>query len=454
MASFTSSIRITPLKLLAIISLISITYIINIHRRLIYNYDSSENNEPIDLKQQQEQWKKHEMLLIKKYREKRNENYSSWIEKNARNDLRWKTKWNTKWNKTLITPDFLHRVMRSAPKLLPDADTNGTILDFAIAGFAKCGTTTMEANLGYIAPMPIADVCAGIHKVVLKSYKLWPLEFNIVNSTNSNGTITSTEVNKILRGTKCPRGVAGDMLDQISTYLPKTLLIVGIRHPIKFFESFWNMVVDNGHRNYLTATPYDFMRLNGTSARTFGCPKGQLICMHRSRLHLSLAQIGKTLLDDVERQLLAPDDEDGGEKLINHRTRNPIFLYELSQISEDYMWDELASTLKVPNIPHDIHKGNNIHRTPSEFRINICDAQYDDFRAAIMPHAYNMSTWFCDYFVPVAKDESRNDVIMANPDRVSEIVKGYRNDPCHRLIRMDNGTYVKAGQLDNQTIGI
>ena len=40
----------------------------------------------------------------------------------------------------------------------PNPDEDGHILDFAIIGFAKCGTTSMEANLRQLAPMPVADI--------------------------------------------------------------------------------------------------------------------------------------------------------------------------------------------------------------------------------------------------------------------------------------------------------
>ena len=38
-------------------------------------------------------------------------------------------------------------------KLHPQADKDGAILDFAIVGFAKCGTTEMMAKLSKFAPM-------------------------------------------------------------------------------------------------------------------------------------------------------------------------------------------------------------------------------------------------------------------------------------------------------------
>ena len=162
---------------------------------------------------------------------------------------------------------------------------------------------------------------------------------------------------------------------------------------------------------------------------------------YKTRYHLPLARIGKTTLTDEERQLLAPDDKDGGHKLTDHHVENPIFVYELSQLNEDYLWDELASLLDVPSIPHDKHEGSHKDRQPAENRIDICDAYYDNFRAMIMPNAYNMSKWLCEYLVPVAKDESRHDVVIANPDAFCELVKDYANDPCKRLVRLQNGTY-------------
>ncbi len=109
----------------------------------------------------------------------------------------------------------------STDKLLPNIDENGTILDFAIIGYPKCGTTTMEANLGKLAPMPVADICTPIHQTVYYAHQNWPKEFG---------------EEKILRGTKCPAFIQDEWLKEWSTYLPRTKLIIGIRHPILWFQ--------------------------------------------------------------------------------------------------------------------------------------------------------------------------------------------------------------------------
>ena len=217
------------------------------------------------------------------------------------------------------------------------------------------------------------------------------------------------------------------------------MIIVGVRHPVLFYQSFWNMIKDfDKNRN---KTPYDFLDHCRENDRfcNLECPRRQLVCLHKTRFHLPLARAGKTFLSNQERELLAPDDKDGGLKLTNHHIKNPIFLYELSEIKEDYMWSKLASLLRVQSIPHDIHEGSHENREASKDRINICDPEYDNFRALIMPNAYNMSIWFCNYLVPAAKNESQN-MYMANPDRFCDIVKDYRKDPC--ILRLGNGTYI------------
>jgi len=49
--------------------------------------------------------------------------------------------------------------------------------------------------------------------------------------------------------------------------------------------------------------------------------------------------------------------------------------------------------------------------------------------------------WLQEYFIPVAKDESRPDVVIARPDRMMELVEDYKVDPCGKLQRLENGTY-------------
>lgn len=316
--------------------------------------------------------------------------------------------------------------------LIPDADANGTILDFVIAGFPKCGTTTIEANLGYIAPMPISDVCTPVHQTVYYSYMNWAKEFQ------------GGDEEKLFRGTKCPAFIQGTWLKDWSTHLPRSKIIVGIRHPVLWFQSFWNMQRSNHLNKFPGDDPYKITKpcpnKQGKGCRN-GCPSSQLFCMHRGRFHNALASLGKTLLSQEERNLLGPDDPDGGEDLQNNNIRNPIFLYEQNMLGEEYLWDDLGEYLGMDRpLRHD--KRVNSHGKDRGPKINFCDDKYDEFRAMMMPIAYNVSLWLQDYFIPIAKAENRTDVTIPKPDTFAKLVETYKVDPCGKLEMLNNGTFV------------
>lgn len=110
-------------------------------------------------------------------------------------------------------------------EVVDDADANGPVLDFVIAGFPKCGTTTMEANLSGLAPMPISDVCTPLPQTIWYAFRNWPNQFPDKDGGNTT---------KLLRGTKCPAAIHA--LKPYSRKLPRTLVIIGIRHPILWFQ--------------------------------------------------------------------------------------------------------------------------------------------------------------------------------------------------------------------------
>lgn len=324
--------------------------------------------------------------------------------------------------------DFDSWFNTSSQKLHPHADEKGPILDFAVVGYPKCGTTSLMANLGKLAPMPIADICTPVHQTVWYAYKNWPKDMG---------------EDKLMRGTKCPSLIttsSKNMLKDYSKHLPKTKLIVGIRHPMKWFKSFWDM---QAGREDATPDPYDRTTLCIPPKHRrcrHSCPNNQLFCMHRARFHLGLASLGKTNLTQEERLLLAPNDGDGGKKLKNSNISNPVFLYEQQELSQDYLWDDLAQFLGVDNIPHDVYHGSHGKKKKIHV-VDFCHDEYDRLRAMMMPYAYDLSVWLQEYFIPLAKDESRPDVVISRPDRMYELVEEYKDDPCGKLIRLNNGTY-------------
>ena len=173
---------------------------------------------------------------------------------NNRNQLKnqKKARWNTKINfKNSTEVDTIYT-----------EDNEGPWLDFVIAGHPKCGTTTLVANLAMIAPMKIKDFCVGEMSTLLGYvYRIWREKFpeillgpqkymyqpdtQLLLSATSNNSSSSTNLNTNieLKGAKCPRFLGDpNIILKFGPRYPKTKIIFGIRHPVLWFTSFFNMV--------------------------------------------------------------------------------------------------------------------------------------------------------------------------------------------------------------------
>jgi hypothetical protein len=99
--------------------------------------------------------------------------------------------------------------------------------------------------------------------------------------------------------------------------------------------------------------------------------KDQLFCVYRARFHLGLAKLGKTPLLDEERELLAPDDEDGGTSIVSDDIKNPIFFYDEGELKDDYAWEGLADFLGIESMD----ETDSVKVIES---LDFCDEKYDD----------------------------------------------------------------------------
>mmetsp|Transcript_19803 Transcript_19803/g.42966 ORF Transcript_19803/g.42966 Transcript_19803/m.42966 type:complete len:588 (-) Transcript_19803:2731-4494(-) len=333
-------------------------------------------------------------------------------------------------------------------------DKEGPWLDFLIAGHPKTGTTTLVANLANIAPMKVKDFCVATMPTLLSYINIkWPKQYPEIQD-QPDKYIPDRKLQ--MRGAKCPRFLAdaSQLLGYGYAY-PRTKLIIGMRHPVLWFTSFINMgnvgdlysrmkICPHYHNiDPITGIPTDVRKDDGEAKSEIclgECRCGIPVCFHRARLHLPLARVGKTpLFSKEERDLLSPGDPDGGENLFNGKLRNPIFVYEQTQMKEDTYWDEVAGFLGLSHIPNAHYKsahGKGHNKT-------LCIEYYDEFRAQMMAHSYNVSVWLEEYFLPVGLDPNRPDVVIANPESFRTIIETYKHDPCKRLIRRESdGEYI------------
>ena len=233
--------------------------------------------------------------------------------------------------------------------------------------------------------MKVKDFCVPeMTKLLSYLYKVWPEKFPEILDGPDRYLGSDTSLH--LRGAKCPRFVSDPkLLLKYGPRYPKTKIIIGMRHPVKWFTSFFNMGSVADLYSKMTLCPNIEEERGRKAAETTAktvetkaealdrevcideCRCGLPVCFHRARLHLPLARMGKTRLGSDELELLAPNDPDGGQQLLYGNITNPVFLYEQSQMNITAMesagasetvgridyWEALAQFIGVSYIPNE-----------------------------------------------------------------------------------------------------
>lgn len=332
----------------------------------------------------------------------------------------------------------------------------GPILDFYVSGFPKCGTTAIMRTLATVTTMPAEeDVCTAVQNTVYYAYHNWANKYG-----NGAGVYNET---KPLKGSKCPRTIEGPDLDALGRLLPKTNLIIGIRHPVLWFQSFVNMRWFYDKKRITLDEFVDKKLLTVKDNGNHKCDNNS-VCVARARFHLSLARLGKTPLDEDERELLkselfqarrrrnetskrlrkspVKDKEDG--------VPNKVFLFESSQGKEEYFYKDLAQFVNIDRrkLPPVKYKtGNGINGVKTEARqkatelFDVCSPKYDHVRKELLPISYTLGTWLLQYLIPASYE--RDDLVIPNAQNFTNLVEKFLRDPCDdRLVRNeDDGEY-------------
>lgn len=323
--------------------------------------------------------------------------------------------------------------VRPLPPLSELIDGDGRVigdiswmLDFAIIGFPKAGTTFMKDHLNRTNETYVYDreLCMKKHSDVSS----FVTEYYDLHVKLGQNMFPKT----VQFGLKCP-GVfyRADDVRLYEEYFPHTKFIVGLRHPVSWFESFYNY---QAYRN---------VSLPRTSRLVGRCAKHQKVCTDRARMHAGLARLGKTpMADDDELGLLfgtrydvrrASDANSTGvdtpqqtrqRRLGKQRgLTNQVLLYEVRQI-HDSTSDEFLSSigqylgLQESFPPIQTYKQNKT-RT-----IDICQEEHADVRQLLVDHGTDAAIWIQKYFL---RDSS---VRVASSDSFTRYLRDWSTDPC------------------------
>lgn len=311
------------------------------------------------------------------------------------------------------------------------------LLDFAIIGFPKCGTTAFQDwlsshhdQIAMLSGEPFPLMHRKPHLLVWRLYTQLP-------------AVPET----LVRGYKNPLDIRSPTsVESLSNYFPRTLLIVGIRHPVHWFESLYNFKVQNlpphvdpsiwGDPNELIDKCEDW-----TDTHCVGTAKAWY--------HVHLASLGKVDFPQ-EWKKEYPRYLQNITKVPNH-----IFLYESNQLQfqkeeekednndnndkptlflheEQFRQDlqnmlhlkhplSLSMSRKKPDIEH---LPPRQQRRKNRLKIDICNAQYIPLRNALMHIARQASHWIVNNFI------QSPDVHVSSREYFIELMSQWQEDPC------------------------
>jgi hypothetical protein len=307
-----------------------------------------------------------------------------------------------------VSTEFLDDGWPALDALIGDraADLKGDVqflLDFAIIAFPKTATTFTMKWL------------AGHEEILMNTQEVYSLQLGKPAELVS-------QFYDMPRGMQYKRGykAPGDIdsikaLQALDHYWPNTKLMVGVRHPVLWFESFYNFRI----RHNITLPPPEQL-IGSCTLEMHG------VCTDGSRFHNQLDNLGKTPRSDpFEKKLLGSQRRDAHQV---PRMRNEVFLYEISQLVDanqtratQYRTD-LKDYLGLRNDLMPVVSPNT--SKPKMKAMNICDAKYQLLRAELMQNAVEASTWISSFLL------HSPGVYVSSPDYFNELLESWMEDPC------------------------
>ncbi len=330
--------------------------------------------------------------------------------------------------------------------MTPGNETAGQfLLDFAIIGNAKCGTSTIMNWLHEQYPQVQIPQDELYHLKSLEPWDLLGVFYHYFGGTNDL-------LPRSIKGYKSPSDITNERaIRLIRTYFPRTKLFVGFRHPIFMMESFYNFRIQNG---------YELPPLEKLHYRNLA--NQYAVSWSRAEYHSTLMYLGKTNLTSEQELALMPrqarkqiqkrleerrkNSGQGDEKTDSHsqlppydQLSNPVFLYDTAQLGDtenpsrlqqfgqdvaNYLG--LSSPLPPPprNSPGKKLQNATLQAERDAKKIRICDDRYREQRMLLLEIGGRATRWILEFFLP-----SEN-VFVSNPQHFRTLLEGYSQDPC------------------------
>jgi len=330
------------------------------------------------------------------------------------------------------------------------------LLDFAIVGFGKCGTSTLMEWLDRHEDLQCIQE------------EVWALSFG-----RPKGLVgrlyhelpEDTPAKKYKRGYKCPADVADSrVLNYYRSYWPKTKLFVGVRHPISWFQSLYNFRVQNSKDGLMHPNKHIGPCMSGMKNT----------CTEKGNFAFDLMRLGKQNalegpnppMTELETKLLSRYRR--GKQVywkLQYNASdipplpNDVFFFDIEQLGDrdpvrsDQFREDVRQYLgletPLPPITH-YKPGRTYNATvqaiKDEQKMNICDKEYEPLREELMRLGRLNSIWIREVFLNLPG------VYTGSRRHLEEILEGWMHDPCVNKTRTT--TNATAADSNNGSLSV
>jgi hypothetical protein len=220
-----------------------------------------------------------------------------------------------------------------------------------------------------------------------------------------------------------------DEFDALRLYWPKTKLVVVLRHPVWWFEDYYNRYIQTSTTPLLAPN-----RLIGSCQRL-----GQTVCTAKADVAFSLLKLGKTMNNPTPRTLEILKENRRRESLSKIPLHpNPVFLVAWEQLtdSDHRRQEQLVQDLEyflgvrseIPFLPLPLDQTTWLeehqHKDPHVPRIHICENSHRPLRRALMEISQRSAQWIRDDFLTTST------VTCSQMESFSQILESWMADPC------------------------
>ena len=325
------------------------------------------------------------------------------------------------------------------------------LVDFVIAGFPKCGTTTMVDRLDPNPQVYMGGDASPTKKRAGERHELKHTEehyfndfFDRYSMENINkGTNLEGPGGKVLKqvvGFKAPEVLRSEpfLSNNVVDFFPGVDLVVSIRHPVLHFQSNFNYKMRFADSTLKLPDTKDLIGDCEEDCHHHCTPKvpfidsithkkghGSAMCTMISTYHYALSRLALTPMEEEEeKKLLASPYH---KVSIEDEWTGRLFLMELGQMADtnstrhDKFERSFEDFLGIEANSFTTERKNH---QPRPKLINICDDKHREVREHLNGIARESSKWITDYLL-------RSDrVVVANREHFLELMKEWEKDPC------------------------